>query len=180
MKDEIALPEEIILSKIYLIRERKVMIDRDLALLYGVATKVLKQAVRRNIRRFPSDFMFEMNKIEFDNWRSQFVTSNSNKMGLRHTPFCFTENGLTMLSCILNSERAIFVNIQIIRLFNKMREKLILHKDLLLAIEKINNKVEGQEKSIKIIFDYLKQLELNNQQDLINRNRVKVGFKQNK
>lgn len=86
------------------------MLDRDLAELYGVETKVLKQAVRRNVIRFPIDFMFEMNKEELEIWRSQFVTSKEDRLGLRYMPFCFTEQGVTMLSCILNSERAIQVN----------------------------------------------------------------------
>ena len=132
-KTEIAIPQEIILNKIYEIRGQKVMLDRDLAELYGVETKVLKQAVRRNIQRFPEDFMFEMLKDEFQNWRSQFVTSNSEKMGLRYTPFCFTEQGVTMLSCVLNSQRAIEVNIQIIRTFTKMREMILTHKDILMG-----------------------------------------------
>ena len=100
------------------------MIDRDLAELYGVETKVLKQAVKRNIDRFPEDFLFEMTSDEFKDWRSQFVTSKSDKQGLRYAPYCFTEQGVTMLSCILNSARAIAVNIQIIRVFTKMRELL--------------------------------------------------------
>lgn len=103
------------MSKIYVIRDQKVMLDRDLAELYGVETKVLKQAVRRNMTRFPEDFMFEMTKEELENWRSQFVTSKEDRQGLRYMPFCFTEQGVTMLSCVLNSERAIHVNIQIIR-----------------------------------------------------------------
>jgi len=102
-----SLPDEIIINKIYLIRGQKVMIDRDLAELYGVATKVLKQAVKRNTERFPEDFMFEMSDEEFQNWRSQIVTSNSDMMGLRYAPYCFTEQGLTMLSCILNSKKAV-------------------------------------------------------------------------
>ena len=85
------IPEERIMDKIYLIRDQKIMLDRDLALLYGVGTKVLKQAVKRNIQRFPEDFMFEMTKEELENWRSQLVTSNSERMGLRYAPFCFTE-----------------------------------------------------------------------------------------
>ena len=92
MKNEISIPEEIITNKIYVIRNQKVMIDRDLAVLYGVETRVLKQAVKRNIERFPNDFMFELTKDEFRNWRSQFVTSNSSdKMGLRYAPYAFTE-----------------------------------------------------------------------------------------
>lgn len=100
------------------------MVDRDLAELYGVETKRLKEAVRRNMQRFPSDFMFEMNEEELRNWRTQFASSNSDVMGLRYHPFCFTEQGVTMLSCILNSERVIAVNIQVIRIFTKMRELL--------------------------------------------------------
>ena len=106
------IPLENIQSKIYLIRGHKVILDRDLALLYGVETKYLKRQVNRNIKRFPDDFMFQLNDDEFNNWRSQFVTSNSSdKMGLRYPPFAFTEQGIAMLSGILNSERAISVNI---------------------------------------------------------------------
>ena len=103
------------------------MLDRDLADLYGIDTKVLKQAVRRNIKRFPLDFMFEMSTEEFREWRSQFVTSNTDKMGLRYPPFCFAEHGVLMLSSVLNSEIAININIQIIRIFSKMREKLQIY-----------------------------------------------------
>ena len=113
----IAIPDVIVMSKIYVIRNKKVMIDRDLAELYGVETKRLKEAVRRNITRFPEDFMFEMTKKEFLYWRSHFASSNSEKMGLRYVRFCFTEQGVAMLSSILNSEQTIHVNIQIIRIF---------------------------------------------------------------
>lgn len=101
------LSEELISKKIYFIRNQKVMIDRDLATLYGIETRVLKQAVKRNISRFPEDFMFELNKSEFENWRSQFVTSNSDKMGLRYLPSVFTEHGVLMLSSVLRSDKAI-------------------------------------------------------------------------
>ena len=104
------VPMERITNKIYLIRKTKVMIDRDFAELYGVKTKALKQAVRRNIVRFPDDFMFELSKVEFKDWRLQFVTSNRDKMGLRYRPMAFTEQGVVMLSSVLNSERAIQVN----------------------------------------------------------------------
>ena len=122
---KIAIAEEAVISKIYLIRGQKVMLDRDLAELYGVETKTLKQAVRRNLSRFPLDFMFEMTGEELDNWRSQFVTSKQDRQGLRYAPFCFTEQGATMLSCLLNSERAISVNILIIRVFTKLREMVL-------------------------------------------------------
>jgi hypothetical protein len=98
------LAEQEIISKIYLVRGHKVMIDRDLADLYGVETKRLKEAVRRNISRFPSDFLFEMTKEEFEDWRTQNATSKEDKQGLRYAPFCFTEQGVTMLSCVLSSD----------------------------------------------------------------------------
>ena len=116
--------DEIVINKIYLIREQKVMLDRDLAELYGVETRALNQAVKRNAERFPNDFMFQLTEEEFNNWKSQIVTSNSTKMGLRKKPLVFTEQGVAMLSSVLNSEIAIRVNIQIIRVFTKMRECL--------------------------------------------------------
>ena len=158
--------EEAIVNKIYLIRGQKVMIDRDLAELYGVETKRLKEAVRRNISRFPPDFMFEMNKEEFENWRTQFASSNlEDKMGLRYAPFCFSEQGVTMLSCVLNTERAIAVNIRIIRVFTRMREMLSTHKDILVKIEQIEKellkqgaRMDEHEGDIQAIFQVLKKL----------------------
>jgi hypothetical protein len=164
MEKENQLPvatDEAVMNSIYVIRGQKVMIDRDLALLYGVETKVLKQTVRRNMSRFPVDFMFEMNRDEFENWRSQFVTSNLDpgaKMGLRYEPFCFTEQGVTMLSCILNSERAIKVNIQIIRIFTRMREMWVNNQEILLKLEQLDRKVAGHDEEIEEIFRYLKEL----------------------
>ena len=152
------IPDEAIISKIYLIRGQKVMLDRDLAELYGVETKRLKEAVRRNIGRFPKDFMFEMDEKEFRNWRSQFASSNSDTMGLRHAPFCFTEQGVTMLSCILNSKKAIEVNIRIIRVFTRMKEMLLTHKDILLKLEKLEKQVNQNNKDVQMIFEVLKQL----------------------
>jgi phage regulator Rha-like protein len=175
----VALAEEAIVSKIYLIRGQKVMLDRDLSELYGVETKVLKQTVRRNINRFPSDFMFEMTTRELENWRSQFVTSNQDKAGLRHPPFCFTEQGVTMLSCVLNSERAIAVNIQIIRIFTKMRQLLLTHKDILVKLEQVEKqllkqdiKIEKHEEEIQVIFQTLKEL-INPPQEP----RPRIGFR---
>ena len=152
------MPDELVVNKIYLIRGKKVIIDRDLAELYGIVTKALKQAVRRNIGRFPSDFMFEMSPEEFQNWRSQFVTSNSEKMGLRYMPFCFTEQGVAMLSSILNTETAINVNIQIIRVFTRMRELVASHKDILHQLEKIEKRVNKHDEDIALVFSYLKKL----------------------
>jgi hypothetical protein len=171
-KFDITKSDDLITSRIFTIRGMKVMIDRDLAELYGIETKVLKQAVKRNIKRFPEDFMFEMNAVEFKNWRSQIVTSNSDKMGLRYRPFCFTEQGVTMLSCILNSNQAIEVNIRIIRVFVKMRELAIHHKDILLKLEELERKVYSHDEQILLIFEYLKKLI-----DPETKTRKRVGYK---
>ncbi|RZB33840.1 MAG: hypothetical protein SRB2_03627 [Desulfobacteraceae bacterium Eth-SRB2] len=149
------VPIELIASKIYLIRSVKVMLDRDLAELYGVETKVLKQAVRRNIGRFPADFMFEMTNTEFEDWRSQFVTSKSDKMGLRYKPMAFTEQGVAMLSSVLRSKRAIQVNIQIMRAFTQLRKMLSTHEDLKRRIESMEKKYDQQ---FQIVFEAIKQL----------------------
>jgi hypothetical protein len=168
----IMIPGELVENKIYLVRGKKVMLDRDLAELYDVETKRLKEAVRRNIGRFPEDFMFEMTASELKNWRTQFATSNSEKMGLRRPPFCFTEQGVSMLSSVLNSETAIRVNIQIIRVFTRMREMLLTHKEILLQLEKMEKKLAGHDEDITLIFQYLKQL-LNPPQ----LPRQKIGFR---
>ncbi|EDM37473.1 hypothetical protein PBAL39_10026 [Pedobacter sp. BAL39] len=160
------------MSKIYMIRNHKVMLDRDLAELYGVETKVLKQAVRRNITRFPEDFMFEMTKDELENWRSQFVTSKEDRQGLRYMPFCFTEQGVTMLSCVLSSERAIHVNIQIIRIYTRIRELVLLHKDVLLLVEQVEKKLLKQDQKIEILFTYLSKFIEKEEQP-----RAEIGFK---
>ena len=127
---------EVIKDKIFEIRGQKVMLDFDLALLYGTETKVLKQSVRRNIARFPEDFMFELTENEFNSLRSQFVTSN--RGGIRYMPFAFTEQGIAMLSSVLNSEKAIDINISIIRAFVTIRQFTMTYselKDRILAIE---------------------------------------------
>jgi hypothetical protein len=155
---ELLLPEEVIMSKIYFIRGHKVMIDRDLAILYGVETKQLKRQVTRNIERFPDDFLFEMTKEELEIWRSQFGTSNADKMGLRYAPFCFTEQGIAMLSSVLNSAQAISVNIQIIRIFTRIRQMLTDNTELRLAIEKLERKTENHTKNIEVVFKYFDEL----------------------
>lgn len=157
MKDTI-FTEEIVLNKIYTIREQKVMLDRDLATLYGIETKRLKEAVRRHISRFPDDFMFELSESEFQNWRTQFATSKSDKMGLRIAPMAFTEYGILMLSGILNSEKAVEVNIKIMRIFVKIRKLLLDNVDLRLIMEEIKKKTEDNTKSIELLFQYFDQL----------------------
>jgi phage regulator Rha-like protein len=154
MKKEM-LPAEIIQSKIYLIRKHKVMLDRDLAELYGVETKYLKRQVRRNIARFPEEFMFVLSKQEFEDWRCQFVTSNSDKMGLRYPPMAFTEQGVAMLSSVLNSERAIQVNIQIIKTFIKLRQMLTDNEILRKRLDDLESKYD---KNFQVVFRAIKQL----------------------
>ena len=167
-------PNEVIINKIYLIRGQKVMLDRDLAELYQVETRRLNEQVRRNLSRFPHDFMFELTKEELENWMSQFATSNSIKMGLRKPPLCFTEQGVAMLSSVLNSERAIQMNIQIIRIFTKMKEMALTHKDMLLKIEKLETETGKNSIDIQTIFKALKQLL---QEPKIEEKRTKIGFK---
>jgi hypothetical protein len=144
-----------ILSKIYLIRGMKVMLDRDLAELYGVETKRLKEQVRRNLRRFPDDFMFELTREELNYWRPQFATSNSDHKGLRYSPMAFTEQGVAMLSSVLHSERAINVNIQIMRAFTQMRKMISSSEELQRKIESMEKKYDKQ---FRIVFDAIKKL----------------------
>lgn len=174
-KNEISVPDEIVMNKIYFIRGQKVMLDRDLADLYGVETKQLKRQVVRNIERFPEDFMFELAKEEFEDWRSQFGTSNfSDKMGLRYAPYAFTEQGVAMLSSVLNSKKAIEVNIQIIRIFTKIRQMLADNTELRLEVEKIKKKLDNQGKNMEIVFQYLDQLL---EKKEIPKTRKQIGYK---
>jgi predicted XRE-type DNA-binding protein len=178
MSEEINIPDKIITNKIYFIRNQKVMLDKDLAELYGVETKRLKEAVRRNISRFPKDFMFEMTKNEFQNWRTQFATSNSSdKMGLRYTPFVFTEQGVAMLSSVLNSPRAIAVNIKIIRVFTKIREMFTDNLNIKLEIEDIKKKLSSHNKNIELVFNYLDELIEKKENP---KPRTKIGYKKDR
>lgn len=174
MSKEITVPDEIITNKIYLIRDQKVMLDQDLAELYNVETKQLKRQVRRNIERFPEDFMFELTKEEFDILRSQI--GSSNRGGTRYMPMAFTEQGVAMLSSVLNSPTAIKVNIQIIRVFTKIRQMLTENLNLQLDIEEIKKKLTNHSKNIELVFDYLD--ELNKKLDTPEQNdRKKIGYK---
>lgn len=168
------IPEERIITKIYFLRNQKVMLDRDLAELYGVETKRLKESVKRNLFRFPEDFMFELTKEEFENWRTQFATSNSDRMGLRYAPMAFTEHGVLMLSSVLNSKQAISVNIQIMKIFTRVREMLADTLGIKLEIEEIKKKLQNQDKNIELVFSYLDEL-ITKQEDPIPRKRI--GFK---
>ena len=155
MKHSRIIPVERIEKAIYLIRGEKVMLDRDLAALYETTTKVLKQAVRRNIDRFPDDFMFVLNPVEFQDWRSQFVTSNADRVGLRYPPMAFTEHGILMLSSVLNSQRAIHVNIEIMRAFVKLRQMLASNAELSLRLDELEGKYDRQ---FKVVFDAIRQI----------------------
>ena len=166
------IPDEIISSKIYLIREKKVMLDRDLALLYGVSTGNLNKAVKRNLKRFPNDFMFQLTKAEFENLIFQFGTSSWG--GTRSLPFAFTEQGVAMLSGVLNSDKAIQVNIQIMRIFTKIREMLVENLSLRIEVENIKKKMSNQDKSIELVFSYLDELIEKQEKPKAVR---KIGFK---
>ena len=148
-----ARTSDLIASKIYFIRTERVLLDSDLALLYGVETKVLKQAVRRNLERFPEDFMFELTNEEFDNLRSQNVTSSWG--GHRYPPFAFTEQGVAMLSSILKSPLAIETNIAIMRTFAALRQWMQSNKDLALKIRQLESKYDAQ---FKAVFEAIQQL----------------------
>ena len=155
-KRKAAVPVERIEKAILFIRGEKVLLDRHLAELYGVETKVLKQAVRRNIKRFPSDFMFELTKEEFKNWRSQFVTSSSPQWGgARYQPMAFTEQGVAMLSSVLRTDRAIEVNIAIMRAFVKLRQMVAAHKDLKRKLAALEKRYDDQ---FKIVFEAIAEL----------------------
>ena len=153
------IPVERIEKAILLMRGQKILLDRDLAQLYEVPTKRLNEQVRRNIRRFPADFMFQLTKREFEDWRSQFATSNSvAKMGMRRRPFAFTEQGVAMLSSVLNSERAIDVNIAIMRAFVRLREIMASHKDLARKLEDLERKFGEHDQKFHVVFEAFRQL----------------------
>ena len=153
LKNERLVTDELVLNKIYFIREQKVMLDEDLAVLYGVSTKRLNEQVSRNSSRFPKDFMFKLTDQEYETLRSQFATSK--KGGRRYLPNVFTEHGVLMLSSILNSQQAIEVNIQIMRIFTRIRQTFLNNTELRLEIEKIKIKLDNQDKNMETVFRYL-------------------------
>ncbi len=172
----VAPPDTAITGRIHLIRGQRVMLDRDLAELYVVETKHLKRQVRRNMVRFPEDFMFELTEEENENIRSQFGTlkqvgtplnkegdlrsqiGTSSWGGTRYLPMAFTEQGVAMLSSVLNSEQAILVNIHIIRVFSRMREVLLSHREILQKLEQLEGRITGHDEEIQAIFDHLTEL----------------------
>lgn len=156
--DALPVPAETITRRIYLIRGQKVMIDSDLAELYQVPTKSLNLAVRRNIDRFPDDFMFQLNEEEFKNLRFQFETSSSGYGGRRYHPYVFTEHGVAMLSSVLKSPRAVQMNIVIIRAFVKLREILASSKELAHRLEQVEAKLQRHGSAIAVVVDEIKRL----------------------
>ena len=163
------IPVESIVSKILVVRSEKVLLDKDLAELYGVETKQLKRAVRRNINRFPKDFMFQLTEKEFDSLRSQFGTSSWG--GTRYLPMAFTEQGVAMLSTVLNSERAIAVNIAIMRAFVQLRKIMTSHRELARKLSELEEHLQDHDQQIEAIFDAIRQL-MSPQE----RSKKRIGF----
>lgn len=173
--NEIIIPEELIMNKILIVRGVKVMIDSDLADLYGVPTKRLNEQVKRNIMRFPEDFMFRLTEQE----KQEVVANCDHLKRLRFSPnlpFVFTEHGAVMLASILSSDRAIIVNIQIVRVFTRMRQLLESHTEILQKLEHLQKKDLDQDRQILLIFKYLKQLEQVKKLQDDQTNRKKIGF----
>lgn len=177
-KSKIIIAEEIIISKIYNIRGKRVMLATDLAELYQVETRALNQQVKRNIGKFPDRYMFQLTKDEYDRLRSQNVILKRGQH-VKYLSLAFTEHGILMLSSVLNSERAEKVNLLIIDTFVRLREVLSIHKDMSHQLEKIQNKLDDHDNQISIIFEYLKELEQTKQEETDFKQRKRIGFKTN-
>ena len=177
--ENLAIPDELIMNKILFIRGINVMIDSDLAELFDVSTKRLNEQVKRNTKRFPEDFMFQLTENEKEKVVAKCDHLSKIKYS-RFLPYAFTEHGTVMLASILNSERAINVNIRIVRIFNKMREMLIINKDTALEVERINRQLSDHEEKIVLVFEYLKQFERAKEEERKFKNRPQVGFKTSK
>ena len=174
MNKKLSIPDVVVESKILLIRTKKVMIDKDIAELYGVSTKRLNEQVKRNAKRFPEDFMFQLTTKE----KAEVVAKCDHLKNLKYSPnlpYVFTEYGAVMLASVLNSERSIEVNIQIVRIFTKLRELVLTHKDILLKLEQLENQVAKNSDDIQLIFSALRQL-----LEQPNPPRRQIGFKRDK
>ena len=170
MNKKITIPDEVIINKIYVIRGQKVMLDRDLAELYDVQTRRLKEQVRRNISRFPEEFMFELTKEELEEWRAEYASSNRDVMGIRIAPFVFTEHGILMLSSILSSEKAIQMNIQIIKTFVQLRRIANNYEGLM---DKIQQMESQNNEQFSEIYEVLQRL-LSKPEE---KPRTQIGYK---
>ena len=164
------IPDEVVMGKIYMIRDQKVMLDEDLAELYGVETRRLNEQVRRNLDRFPKDFMFALSEQEFADLKSQNATSSWG--GRRKLPNAFTEHGVLMLSSVLNSKQAIQVNIQIMRIYTRIREMLMAHKDVFIRVEQAEKQLLKHDQKIELLFTYLSKFIEKEEQP-----RTEIGFK---
>lgn len=175
MDDQSLLSEESISNKIYFIRGQKVMLDRDLALLYEIESRVLNQAVKRNLSRFPPDFMFQLTEIEHNSLRSQIVILKKGRgEHQKYLPFAFTEHGVLMLSSVLKSDKAIQTNIQIMRIFTKVRQMLLDTTEIKVDILQIQKKLENHDKNIELVFSYLDELTEKKENEV---GRIKIGYK---
>jgi len=169
------VPDDIIISKIYLLREQKIKLDYDLSSLYGVGTRELNKAVKRNIKRFPEDFMFQLTISEMRNLMFQFGTSSWG--GRRKLAYAFTEQGIAMLSSVLHSDLAIQTNIKIIRVFTKVRKLLETHQEILKRLMVLEKNDGDQEKKIMLVLDYLKSFEQMKREEEAMKKRKRIGFK---
>ena len=171
------IPDQLIIRRIFAFRGQKVMIDRDLAELYEVETRLLNQAVKRNADRFPKDFMFQLSTKEFIEWKSQIVISKSEKMGIRRPPFAFTEQGVAMLSGVINSKKAVKMNISIMRAFVEIRRAIINNKNIGNKLKMLEEKLGEHDVQLNQIYDAIenlmdKKVELETWQE-----RRRIGFK---
>jgi len=174
--DALIIPEEIIISKIYQIRGKKIMLDLDLAELYGVSTGRLNEQVKRNPKRFPKDFMFKLTVKEKD----KVIAKCDNLARLRfspHLPYAFTEHGAVMLASIINSDRAIAVNLQIVRVYTRMRQLLQSYSEILKKLDDLQKNDDEQDQQIQLIFEYLKQLEVAKKEEIEFKERKRIGFR---
>jgi hypothetical protein len=169
---EIIIPNEVITNKIYFIRNQKVMLDRDLAVLYEVETKRINEQIKRNSARFPENFMFQLNEVEYQNLKSQNATSSWG--GSRKLPFAFTEHGVLQLANVLKSERATQMSIKIIEVFVSLRDYLLTNLNLKIEVEAIKKKLVNHDKNIELVFSYLDEL-IEKRED--KTERTKIGYK---
>lgn len=174
MSESFIIPDEKIISKIYQLRNKSVMLDRDLAELYDVKAYRLREQVKRNISRFPENFMFQLTEKEVELMVSQNAIPSKQHLG-GYLPYAFTEHGVLQLSNVLKSERANLISIKIIELFVKMREMLLTHKDILMQLEEMRKTIAGQEDRVDLIYNYLVQFI-----DKQKKPRTEIGFKSNK
>jgi hypothetical protein len=174
MSESFIIPDETLISKIYQLRNKSVMLDRDLAELYDVKAYRLREQVKRNINRFPENFMFQLTEKEVELMVSQNAIPSKQHLG-GYLPYAFTEHGVLQLSNVLKSERANLISIKIIELFVKMREMLLTHKDILMQLEEMKKSIAGQEDRVDLIYNYLVQFI-----DIQKKPRTEIGFKSNK